>query len=393
MNELNILGRKSKLFEVDIVKNMDEIDSKVKNSNFLVVGGAGTVGQSFVKVLASRNPKSIDIIDVNENNLAELVRDLRSSFELNKTRIRLFVIDCLSEEFNNFLDNNKKYDYLLNFAALKHVRSEKDLYTLKRMIKVNVFNTYNLLKFSNSINSKNFFSVSTDKAKNPTNLMGATKNVMEILLFNNPGQKVSISSARFANVAFSDGSLLYSFEQRLKKRQPIVAPNDIKRYFMTRKEAGELCLLSTLFGDKEIFFPKIEKIKPISFDKIARNILMSYGYEPHICFNEKEARMKAEDLIKQKKWPCLFSKSDTSGEKKLEEFYDNNDSVILDHYSDIGIIRPNHTSNINLDNLINELTSCLDKKLINKKKIIDFFSNILSDFNHIEKGKNLDQKM
>ena len=322
MYTLNLIGRTNQLFTKDIDKNENYLIDLISKSNFLVIGGAGSIGQAVTKEIFKRNPRLLHVVDISENNMVELVRDLRSTIGYIEGDFKTFAIDCGSIEFDALINSGVKYDYILNLSALKHVRSEKDPFTLMRMIDVNIINTRKTVHAGVDMDSRKYFCVSTDKAANPVNMMGASKRIMEMFLMD-LGENIDISTARFANVAFSDGSLLHGFNQRIAKRQPISAPNDVKRYFVTSEESGQLCLLSCLLGEnRDIFFPKLsESLHLIKFSDIAVNYLEFQGYEPVMCSSEDEARGKAEDLIKQKKWPCYFFKSDTTGEKDFEEFY------------------------------------------------------------------------
>ena len=257
MNVLELIGRKNELFKNDITNNDHYLNDVIQGHRFLVIGGAGSVGQAVVKEIFSRDPKLLHVVDISENNLAELVRQIRSTEGYKEGEFKTFCLDFGSIEFDHFLHNYGKYDYVFNLAALKHVRSERDPYTLMRMIKVNIINAEKTIEHSINNNSKKYFSVSTDKATNPANLMGATKRIMELLMIKRSSE-IPISTARFANVAFSDGSLLFGFDHRMKLFQPLSVPKDVKRYFITAKESGELCLMSGLMGNnREIFFPKL----------------------------------------------------------------------------------------------------------------------------------------
>src|SRR5690606_11452685 len=344
MNILNLIGRDKELFERDIHRHENELQKKVQNSSFLVLGGAGSIGQAVTKEIFKRNPKKLHVVDISENNMVELVRDIRSSFGYIDGDFQTFALDIGSIEYDAFINADGKYDYVLNLSALKHVRSEKDPFTLMRMIEVNIFNTDKTIKQSIDKGVKKYFCVSTDKAANPVNMMGGSKRIMEMFLMRQ-SQHIDISTARFANVAFSDGSLLHGFNQRIQKRQPMVAPNDIKRYFVTPKESGELCLMSCIFGEtRDIFFPKLsEDLHLITFSEIAVNFLRDLGYEPHLCENEEEARTLTNELINQKKWPCLFSESDTTGEKDFEEFYTDDEYLDMSKFINLGIINNQYT--------------------------------------------------
>ncbi|MGI1677486.1 MAG: UDP-N-acetylglucosamine 4,6-dehydratase [Cellvibrionaceae bacterium] len=395
MNILELIGRKEALFSSDINNSENKIREKVSKSRFLVLGGAGSIGQAVSKEIFKRNPKKLDIVDISENNLVELVRDLRSSLGYTSGSFRTFALDIGSVEYDAFIKSDGEYDYVLNLSALKHVRSEKDPFTLMRMIDVNVFNTDKTLLQSTEKGVSKYFCVSTDKAANPVNMMGASKRIMEMFL-QRRSQHIDISTARFANVAFSDGSLLHGFNQRMEKRQPIVAPNDIKRYFVTPQESGELCLMSCLFGEnRDIFFPKLsEALHLISFSDIAVKYLKGRGYEPFLCTDEDEARKLAKTLAEESKWPCLFSASDTTGEKDFEEFFTDKESLDMERFSSLGVIKPE--SGFDQEKLIhfkNSILEMKDKKSWTKQEIVDLFFYMIPDFAHKETGKYLDSKM
>lgn len=395
MDVLDLIGRKSELFTPDIRKNEAELESIISDSKFLVIGGAGSIGSATTKEIFKRNPKKLHVVDISENNMVELVRDIRSSFGYIDGDFQTFALDIGSIEYDAFWEADGDYDYVLNLSALKHVRSEKDPFTLMRMIDVNVFNTDNTLQQSVSKGVKKYFCVSTDKAANPVNMMGASKRIMEMFLMRR-SQQITISTARFANVAFSDGSLLHGFNKRIEKKQPIVAPNDIKRYFVTPKESGELCLMSCIFGEnRDIFFPKLsEHLHLITFAEIAVKYLKDLGYEPYLCQNEEEARTLVESLPAEGKWPCLFTASDTTGEKDFEEFFTENETLDMVRFENLGVIK--NDLNIEQDKL-QLFESTIQGLKMNKKwdkeEIVNLFFKMLPDFGHKETGKYLDAKM
>jgi len=395
-NLLYLIGREHQLFEKEIHTYHNELNTSISSSKFLVLGGAGTIGQAVTKEIFKRHPKKLHVVDISENNLAELVRDIRSSFGYIDGDFKTFALDIGSIEYDAFIDSDGNYDYVLNLSALKHVRSEEDAFTLMRMIDINIFNTEKTIQQSVENNVKKYFCVSTDKATNPVNMMGASKRIMELFLLQN-SKDITISTARFANVAFSDGSLLHSFEQRIKKGQPIVAPNDIKRYFITTKESGELCLLSCIFGENnDIFFPKLNKdLHLTSFTDIAINYITALGYEPYLCDNEDEARQLVKTLPQSRKWPYLVPKTDTTGEKESETFYTEHDSLDLDRFDGLGIIK--NELKIDTENKLNLFSTAIKdfkaNKSWTKEDLIDLFHKILPNFNHKETGKYLDHKM
>jgi len=392
---LQLIGRERELFEEDIKKYESNLKDIIEDSSFLVIGGAGSIGSATVKEIFKRNPKKLHIVDISENNLAELVRDIRSSLGYISGEFKTFALDAGSFEYDAFIKKDGKYDYVLNFSALKHVRSEKDPFTLMRMIEVNILNTEKTLLQSIENNVKKYFCVSTDKATNPVNMMGASKRIMELFLMRR-SLDITVSTARFANVAFSDGSLLYSFNRRLEKNQPIVAPKDIKRYFVTPKESGELCLMSAIFGEnRDIFFPKLsERLHLITFADIAIKYLKIKGYEPYICESEEEARELVKTLPKKGKWPCLFTISDTTGEKDFEEFYTDENVIDWDRFSGIGIIKNEAIfEEDKLNHFLKEIKRMKDKLEWDKKEIVELFEYMLPEFKHLERGKYLDDKM
>ncbi len=392
---LGLIGRDAPLFDSDIVRLKDELLCLVKGSRFLVIGGAGSIGQAVTREIFKREPAVLHVADISENNMVELVRDIRSTIGYGAGDFRTFAIDCGSREFEVLFATEGPYDYALNLSALKHVRSEKDPFTLMRMVEVNVFNIIKTLRMARDGGAKKYFCVSTDKAANPVNMMGASKRIMEMFLMRESLTQ-SISMARFANVAFSDGSLLHGFNQRFSKRQPISAPNDVRRYFVTPQESGELCLLSCLLGDnRDIFFPKLsEKLHLVTFSEIAVRYLRQLGFEPYECATEDEARSRADDLIAQKKWPCYFFKSDTTGEKDFEEFFTNKETLDMTSFESVGIIKNAPAFDaVMLQHFTDTLTAIKAKPSWDKAELVDLFNEMIPDFAHKETGKYLDGRM
>ncbi|RZK26613.1 MAG: NAD-dependent epimerase/dehydratase family protein [Flavobacterium sp.] len=395
MNILNLIGRNTELFNHDIQKYDIQLRDIVSQSKFLVIGGAGSIGQAVTKEIFKRNPLKLHVVDISENNMVELVRDIRSSFGYIDGDFQTFALDIGSIEYDAFIEADGEFDYVLNLSALKHVRSEKDPFTLMRMIDVNIFNTEKTINQSIAKGVKKYFCVSTDKAANPVNMMGASKRIMEMFLMRK-SEEIAISTARFANVAFSDGSLLHGFNQRIQKMQPIVAPNDIKRYFVIPKESGELCLMSCIFGEnRDIFFPKLsEDLHLITFADIAVKYLNELGYEPYLCETEEEARELIKTLPQEKKWPCLFTTSDTTGEKDFEEFFTSNEVLDMAKFENLGIIKNElHFENEKLNNFTAIISKYKAEKKWSKEQIVDLFHQMISDFGHKETGKYLDAKM
>ena len=395
MDILKLIGRESELFNDDVNKNSVHLQSLVEESRFLVIGGSGSIGQAVTREIFKRDPKALHVVDISENNMVELVRDLRSTLGYGSGDFKTFAVDCGSVEFEALMKAEGPYDYVFNLSALKHVRSEKDPYTLMRMIMVNVFNTVNTLRMAKEMGAKKYFCVSTDKAANPVNMMGASKRIMEMFLMRESlTQKISM--ARFANVAFSDGSLLHGFNQRFMKKQPFSAPNDVRRYFVTPQESGELCLLSGLLGNnRDIFFPKLsEKLHLITFSEIAVRYLRERGYEPYECKSEDEARERAEELIAKNQWPCYFFKSDTTGEKDFEEFFTDYEDLDMERFETVGVIRNQpEFDEVKLGEFMNGINALREKGAWNKEDIVKLYFGQLHEFAHKETGKYLDQRM
>ena len=395
MNALSLIGRSEELFQEDITYLEKAILEKISTSRFLVIGAAGSIGQGVTKEIFKRDPSAIHAVDISENNMVELVRDIRSTIGYGSGEFKTFALDCGSHEFEALLRNEDPYDYVLNLSALKHVRSEKDPYTLMRMIMVNISNTIKTLQLTKKMGAKKYFCVSTDKAANPVNMMGASKRIMEMFLMRE-SLNHEVSMARFANVAFSDGSLLHGFNQRFTKRQPFSAPNDIKRYFVTSKESGELCLLSGLFGNnRDIFFPKLsKKLHQITFSEIAIRYLHQQGYEPYECASEDEARDRSDELINKKKWPCYFFKSDTTGEKDFEEFFTDKEDLDMERFKTLGVIKNSPDFDEKKLNFFMEgIEKIRNNGTWSKDDILELFFILLPEFAHKETGKYLDQRM
>lgn len=392
---LQIIGRTSELFGRDVNNVETHLRSIISRSKFLVLGGAGSIGQAVTKEIFKRNPLKLHVVDISENNLVELVRDLRSSIGYIDGDFQTFALDIGSVEYDAMIKADGQFDYVLNLSALKHVRSEKDPYTLMRMIDVNIRNTVKTILQSNEKGSKKYFCVSTDKAANPVNMMGASKRIMELFLWK-LSTKIPISTARFANVAFSDGSLLHGFNQRLEKQQPIVAPSDVDRYFVTPQESGELCLMSCIFGQSgDTFFPKVnETFKLISLKDVATRYLKSKGLSPVECTSEDDARSFFTKTSDDRKWPCYFPASDTTGEKAFEEFYTADEVLDLSSYINLGVIKNDTSYDAEtLDYFSAEINRMRKEGTWTKEEIVKLFLEVIPTFEHEEKGKYLDSKM
>ena len=395
MNILKLIGRSAPLFDDDIFSRRKELEELVSNSRFLVIGGAGSIGQAVTREIFKRNPLVLHVVDISENNMVELVRDIRSTLGYIEGDFRTFALDCGSDEYRALINASGGYDYVLNLSALKHVRSEKDPFTLMRLIEVNILNTIKTVEMAKAQGAKKYFCVSTDKAANPVNMMGASKRIMEMFLMRE-SEYMEISTARFANVACSDGSLLHGFNQRFAKQQPISAPNDVRRYFVTPQESGELCLMSCILGEnRDIFFPKLsDQLHLTTFSDIAERYIENLGYEPYHCSTEEEARDRSDELIASKRWPCYFFKSDTSGEKDFEEFFTDNEILDMDRFQNLGVIKneANFSSDM-LDNFLEVIHKLRTQTVWEKAPIVDLFNEIIPDFDHKETGKYLDGRM
>jgi len=378
-----------------VLEQTNILNSSVSESSFLVLGAAGTIGQAVTKEIFKRNPKKLHCVDISENNLVELVRDIRSEYGYIDGDFQTFALDIGSPIYDAFIESDGIYNYVLNLSALKHVRSEKDPYTLMRMIEVNILNTIKTIQQSKAKGVKKYFCVSTDKAANPVNMMGASKRIMELFLMRE-SKDMNISTARFANVAYSDGSLLHGFKMRMEKSQPIVAPNDVRRYFVSKEESGQLCLMSTILGDnRDIFFPKLNAERHlIKFSDLATDFVSSRGYQPHLCQSENEARELAKSLPSEGKWPCYFSPSDTTGEKDFEEFFTEGEALDLDRFERLGIVKSQmHYDSTLLDDFTTQIAAMRSNQSWNKLDIVALFQALLPEFQHLEKGKYLDAKM
>lgn len=395
MNLLNLVGRSKQILDLDLENYQDALRTEVEGASFLVIGGAGSIGQAVVKEIFSRNPKRLIVVDISENNLVELVRDLRSSLGYIEGDFQVFALDAGSNHFAALLESFGYFDFVLNLSAMKHVRSEKDPYTLMRLIDVNLLNVVSCLEKLFETGCGKYFAVSTDKAANPANLMGASKYLMEQYLIS-VSDRVSFSSARFANVAFSDGSLLHGFEQRLQKSQPLSAPNDIRRYFITPGEAGRICLISCLLGEnRDIYFPKLSKeLHEITFSEIAVNYLHLKNKQAVICHSEDEARNYLSQNSGTNHWPCYFFNSDTTGEKDFEEFFTADEILDLDSYQDLGVIK---NDRVDVERSIEVFLSKFDlirsSGSYDRNAIVTLFNEAVCSLDHKETGKFLDGRM
>ena len=391
-----LINRPESLLKQDLEDYNEVLSQKIDKKSVLVIGGAGTIGSNYIKSILKFKIKKLVVIDTNENGLTELVRDLRSSNNYNVPNdFVTYPIDFGSKIFYKFFKNHGPFEIISNFAAHKHVRSEKDIFSIEAMIENNFFKAFNFLEFLIKYPPEHFFCVSTDKAANPVNIMGASKKLMEELIFAY-ANKFPIKTARFANVAFSNGSLLAGFVSRLGKRQPWSCPLGIKRFFVSPEESGQICLIASILGKSgDIFFPKLSSEEMIYFDKIAIDLLHYLGYSPDITNSEKEAKDKSIHLNKNSKnYPIYFFGSDTSGEKTFEEFYTKDEDLDLNSFKHMGFIKKSIKKDITeIKQVYHELKNLFSDEDFLKEDLVKILKIYIPNFKHIETGKNLDQKM
>ncbi len=388
-----ITRREENLFHEDVERNKNILEKRIKNKSALIIGGAGTIGSNFIKELVQFQLSRLYIIDTNENDLAEIVRELRSSNNSNLPEIKTYAINFSSPVFEKIYFEKGPFEIVANFAAHKHVRSEKDEYSTWAMFENNFINANKLLTILLKQKPEYFFCVSTDKATNPVSVMGATKKIMEDIIFSYQ-KDFNITTARFANVAFSNGSLLDSFINRIEKNQPIACPSDVSRYFVSPEEAGKLCLLACLLGESgNIFIPRLSDKKDLIPFK---NTMLAFFEELKIkidyCSSEEEAKQKMKHFKNGSNYPVYLFSTDTSGEKLYEEFFTEDDKVNWELYTNIGVIKEQKQHTHNVISILREASDLFNNNL-SKESIIEFLNKYVSDFSHIEKGKHLDQKM
>lgn len=391
-----VTKRDRSLFLDDIEANKEVLSAKIKGKSILVIGGAGSIGSSFIKEMLPFEPATLVVVDINENALAELTRDLRSTKGMYVPEDYIpYPMDFASPVFEKMFRKRGGFDIVGNFSAHKHVRSEKDIYSIEALLQNNVLHAKRLLDLLAEYPPEEYFCVSTDKAANPVNIMGASKRVMEDVIFAY-SDKFPVKTARFANVAFSNGSLPAGFIARLQKLQPISAPSDVKRYFVSPKESGQICMLSCILGkNREIFFPRLEEAQMMTFDKIATAFLEEHGYEVLQCGSDEEAIEKASELKNGSRlYPVHYSGSNTSGEKAYEEFYTDTETVDLNRLQALGIVTEKEIPDIEkIQGLFTQLNAVFDREETTKEEVVSVLAGYLPNFEHIETGKSLDSKM
>ncbi len=391
-----ITKREDSFFLEDIKNQHGLLSEKIKNKSILVIGGAGTIGSSFIKAILPFEPSKLYVIDNNENGLTELTRDLRSTLgQFIPKEYITYPMNFGDPVFEKMFINEGPFHIVANFAAHKHVRSEKDKYSIESMIDNNVFKAKRLLDLLCDYKPEHFFCVSTDKAANPVNIMGASKKLMEDVILSY-SQDICITTARFANVAFSNGSLLDGYIQRLMKCQPISCPSDVKRFFVSPEESGQICMLACLLGQSgDIFFPKLAEDTMVNFKDITEAFFNALGIKSKICFSEQEAKEYVYSTDLEKEYPVYYFESDTSGEKLYEEFYTDSDDLDMENYISLGIIKNAPIKDkLSINKTINDLKVLMSSnKSYDKSSIVKALNQYLPNFEHIETGKSLDQKM
>lgn len=388
--------RQKSMFLADIENNSGKIRKEVEGKSLCVIGGAGSIGSSFIRAILPFRPSKLVVIDLNENGLAELTRDLRSTYGLYvPDEYRTYTLNFADPIFARIFREEKGFDIVANFSAHKHVRSEKDKYSVQALIENNDIKAKKFMDLLCEFPPKHFFCVSTDKAANPINIMGASKRVMEDMVMAY-SDRFPVTTARFANVAFSNGSLPDGWISRLMKRQPIASPTDVKRYFVSPEESGQICMLACILGNSgEVFFPKLGEDQMITFSSFCEKFLETAGYNGHMCSSDAEAKSFAHERKEEDKdYPVVYFESDTTGEKSYEEFYVPGEKINMDRFSALGVIEETRRRNMNeVDSFFKELESIFAKDNFTKAEIVEALKLFLPNFEHEEKGKNLDQKM
>jgi FlaA1/EpsC-like NDP-sugar epimerase len=394
------------MFLADIEANREALTKKIQGKTVLVVGGAGSIGSSFIRAILPFHPASLVVVDINENALAELTRDLRSTKGMYVPADYItYPMDFAAPVFEKMFRAHGGFEIVANFSAHKHVRSEKDRYSVQALIENNDIKAKKLMDLLTVYPPKHFFCVSTDKAANPVNIMGASKRIMEdlVMAYN---QHFKVTTARFANVAFSNGSLPDGWLHRIQKQQPLAAPSDVKRYFVSPEESGQICMLACILGRPgEVFFPKLGEDQMLTFSSICDNFIKAQGFEKDPCASDEEAKQKAAALdysdsqlsslnSQPLKYPTVYFKSDTTGEKAYEEFYVPGEKIDMKRFQALGVVEQTTRHNMEEVNIFfAKLESIFQKEDFTKAQIVDAIKEFIPNFEHEEKGKNLDQKM
>lgn len=391
-----ITNRPVSMFQTDIERYRDQLTQEIHNKRVLVIGGAGTIGSSFIRSILPFEPSQLTVVDINENGLTELTRDIRSTDGMFvPDDFVTYPLSYADPIFEKIFRRNNGFDIVANFSAHKHVRSEKDQFSVEALIENNVIKARKLLDLLSEVPPKHFFCVSTDKAANPVNVMGGSKKIMEDMIMSY-SDKLKVCTARFANVAFSNGSLMAGWVDRLMRNQPLVAPNDVRRYFVSPDESGQICMLACILGkNREIFFPKLGEEKMMKFSTICDSFVHELGYTPKYCNTDQEAKTFASTLGKDtNEYPVVYFKSDTSGEKDFEEFFVHGESIDTKRFDSLGVIdNVSMKSQDNLDLFFTEIQNLFVQPNFTKAQVIEVMKRFIPNFDHIETGKSLDQKM
>lgn len=392
----HVTGRSESLFAADLAAHDDELRGAIAGKSVLVIGGAGTIGSSFIRALLPFEPSRLCVVDLSENALTELTRDLRSTHDqFVPAQFTTYPINFGDPAFERMFRASGPFDIVAHFAAHKHVRSEKDRYSIEAMVGNNVVNTVRLLDLLLELPPEHFFCVSTDKAANPANVMGASKKLMEDAVMAYSAALPAVT-ARFANVAFSNGSLPAGFLERIAKGQPLSAPSDVRRYFVSPAESGQLCLLACVTGKPaDIFFPRLDEPRMLTFSRIADALLRDLGFEPQPCASEDDARARAAAREPDARtWPVYYFSSDTSGEKSFEEFYTEGETVDLERFEALGVVNGTATHDVaGIRSIVSDLRALFDRPDLAKGEIVDALVRLVPSFHHVETGKSLDGKM
>ncbi|MBP5664401.1 MAG: polysaccharide biosynthesis protein [Bacteroidales bacterium] len=391
----HVTGRQKSLFSADIEANRKQLAQEIEGKSVLVIGGAGSIGSQFIRSICEFKPAKLVVVDLSENGLALLTRDLRSSYGMYVPQdYRTYTLNFADPIFARIFREEKGFDIVANFSAHKHVRSEKDKYSVQALIENNDIKAKKLMDLLCEFPPKHFFCVSTDKAANPVNIMGASKRIMEdlVMAYND---RFKVTTARFANVAFSNGSLPLSFLDRIMSKQPLVAPSDVRRYFVSPEESGQICMLACVLGKNgEVFFPKLREDDMKTFSEICDRFITAMGYEKREFDNDEDAkRFAAEMPYDTKVWPVVYSKSDTTGEKSFEEFYVPGEKLNMERFQSLGVIEETiRRPMVEVEHFFDKLEDLFSHDFT-KEEVVKAIKEFIPNFEHQEKGKNLDQKM
>jgi len=391
-----VTHRQVSMFQNDIETNCLSLQKEISGASVCVIGGAGSIGSNFIKSVLKFKPGKVVVVDINENSLAELIRDIRSTGGLYVPEdFRCYTLNFTDPIFERIFREEKGFDIVANFSAHKHVRSEKDRYSVQALIENNDIKAKKLMDMLTVYPPKHFFCVSTDKAANPVNIMGASKRIMEdlVMAYN---KYFKVTTARFANVAFSNGSLPDSWIHRLQKKQPLTAPTDVKRYFVSPEESGQICMLACILGNGgEVFFPKLREEQMLTFSAICDDFLKAEGLRKIECTNDSEAKSKVDGIsYDSEDYPVVYSKSDTTGEKAYEEFYVPGEKIDMERFHALGVVKETSRRNMEeVNSFFKELESIFALDDFTKAQVVDAIKKFIPNFEHEEKGKNLDQKM